>query len=148
METMNLHTVLARLESDALEEQAAALHEAAAILKEFGRRLVDRFVRSDDRFIIWDRFLRFGPGPFVIDPLKEVLSHTEDPELRAYSAAALLILGDRTGVPILLEIISSDEIFLYLAAAYLAKAQVDEAGDRMISRLRTLEFTKKSHILG
>jgi len=146
MDTLDLSRPLARLESDAPEEQAAAMDEATAILQEFGRRLVNRFVRSDDRFIIWERLFRFGP--FVIDPLKEVLSQTKDPELRAFSAAVLLKLGDRTAVPILLEIISSDEIFLCQAAARLAEAQIVEAGDRMIERLRSLEFTKKSHILG
>lgn len=146
MDNLNLKMALDRLESDALGEQAAALDEAAAILKEFGRRLVDRFVRSDDRFIIWERLARFGP--FVIDPLKEVLSQTEDPELRGLSAMVLLKLGNRTGVPILLNIISSDDVLLCQAAATLSEAQVAEAGDRIIDRLRTLKFSEKLDIYG
>jgi hypothetical protein len=150
MNNLDLSRPLARLESEALEEQAAALDEATTIMKEFGRKLVNRFIQtdSDNRFIIWDRFLRFSPGPFVIDPPKGVLLQAEDPELRAYAASALLILGNRTCVPILLEIISSDKVFLCLAANQLAEAHIAEAGDRMIERLRSLEFTKKNHILG
>jgi len=146
MDNLNLDRVLARLESDAPEEQAAALDEATAILKEFGRRLVDRYVRCNDRYIIAERLFRFGP--FVIEPLKEVLSHAEDIELRGLSATVLLYLGDRTGVPMLIEIIASDETFstLCLAAGLLAKAQIAEAGDSIIKRLRSLTFTNKLHI--
>lgn len=145
-DNLDLSTALARLESDSPEEQAAALDEATAMLKEFGRRVVDRFVRCDDRFIIWERLARFGP--FVVDPLKEVLAHTADPELRGLSATVLLKLGDKTGVPVLLDIVSSDETLLCQAAARLAEAQVVEAADRMIERLRSLEFTKRLDILG
>lgn len=145
MDTLNLDTVLARLESDYPSEQAAALDDATAILKDFGKRLVDRFVRSDDRFIIWERLARFGP--FVIEPLKEVLLHTADPELRGLSATVLLKLGDKSGVPALLEIISSNETVLCQAATCLAEAQITEAGDRIIERLRSLTFTEKLHII-
>lgn len=143
---LDLNTALAHLESDLPEEQAAALDEATAMLQEFGRRVVDRFVRCEDRFIIWERLARFGP--FVIEPLQEVLLQSEDPEVRGLSATILLKLGDKTGVPVLLDIISSDEALLCQAAARLAEAQVVEAGDRMIERLRALQFTKKLDIVG
>lgn len=146
MDDLNLNSVLSRLESDDPGEQAYALDEATAILKEFGRKVVDRFVRCEDRFIIWERLFRFGP--FVIEPLQEILLHTEDPELRGLSATVLLKLGDRTGIPILLEIISSDETLLCQAAARLAEAQVVEAADCMIERLRSLDYTKKLDIAG
>jgi len=146
MDDLNLTPILTRLESDDPAEQAYALDEATAILKEFGRRLVDRFVRCEDRFIIWERLLRFGP--FVIEPLKAVLSYTNDPELPGLSAMVLLSLGDRTGIPILLEIISSSETLLCQAAACLVGAQVVEVGDRMIERLRSLDYTKKLDIAG
>ena len=145
-DNFNLNTVLVRLESDSLREQAAAMDEAASILNEFGRRGVDRFVRCEDRFIIWERLSRFGV--FVIDPLKEVLALTEDHELQALSAMVLLKLGDRTGIPVLLKIIVSDETLLCPAAARLAEAQVVEAGEQMIERLRSLELTDKQHVYG
>ncbi|MEO9030879.1 MAG: HEAT repeat domain-containing protein [Ktedonobacteraceae bacterium] len=143
---LDLNTALIRLESNSLEEQAAALDEATVMLKEFGKRVVDRFVRSDDRYIIWERLIRFGW--YLIDPLKEVLSHTEDPEIRDLSAILLLKLGDKTGVPILLDIISTGEEWVCQAAFRLAEAQIVEAGDRMIERLKVLEFTNKLHLEG
>lgn len=146
MDDLNLNKVLVRLESDSPEEQAAALDEANEMLKEFGRRVVDQFIRCTDRFIIWERLARLGP--FVIGPLKEVLLHTEDPELRGLSATVLLKLEDKTGIPVLLDIIASDERLLCQAAARLAEAQVVESADLMIERLRSLDFTKKLHIVG
>ena len=142
---LNLTPALTRLESDDPGEQAAALDEATAILKEFGRKLVDRFVHCEDRFIIWERLFRFGP--FVIDPLKVVLAHTTDPELRGLSAAILLKLGDRTAIPVLLDAIASSETLLCQAASRLAEAQVVEAADVMIERLRSLDFTTRVHML-
>jgi hypothetical protein len=141
---LDLTPILTRLESDAPEEQAMALDEATAILKEFGRRLVDRFVRCEDRYIIWERLFRFGP--FVIEPLKEVLNQTADAELRGLSAAILLKLGDRTAIPVLLEVIASGDTLVCQAAARLAEAQVVEAAEVMIERLRSLEFTTKLQI--
>jgi hypothetical protein len=147
MNNLDLSGPLARLESEAPEEQAAALDEATAILKEFGRKLVEHYVRCDNRYIIAERLVRFAP--FVIEPLKDVLSHTEDTELRGLSATILLRLGDRTGVSILLDIISSDETFstLCLAATQLAKAGIVEVEDSILKRLRSLTFTNKHHIL-
>jgi hypothetical protein len=146
MDNLDLSKPLARLESGELEEQIRALDEATAILKEFGKRLVDRYVRCDDRYLIAERLIRFGP--FVIEPLKEVLSQAEDIELRTLSATVLLYLGDRAGVPMLIEIISSDETFsaLCLAASLLAKAQIFEVGDSIIKRLRSLTLTNRPHI--
>jgi HEAT repeat protein len=142
---LNLTPALTRLESDDLGEQAAALDEATVILNEFGRRLVDRFVHCEDRFIIWERLFRFGP--FVIEPLKEILAHTADQELRGLSATILLKLGDRTAIPVLLDAIASSETLICQAAAQLAEAQVVEAADVMIERLRSLDFTTRVHIL-
>jgi hypothetical protein len=140
-ENFDLEPTLARLESDSLSEQAAALDEATFILIEFGKRVVNQFVHTNDRFIIWERLFRFGM--FVIEPLKEVLLSTDDLELRGMSAMVLLKLGDKTGVPFLLEIIATGDMLLCQAAYRLAEAQITEAGDRMIERLRLLKFTEK-----
>lgn len=145
-EHLNLGIPLTRLESNSLQDQAEALDEAYAIFQEFGRRVVKRFIECDDRFIIWERLLRFGP--FVIDPLKEVLSHTKDHELRALSAMVLVVLGERSGVPILLDTIASDEELLCPAVVSLVRGQIMEAGEVMIQRLRTLEYSSKLRING
>jgi len=143
-ENFDLKTALRHVESDSFEEQAAGLDEATALLNAFGKRVVDRFVHCNDRFIIWERLYRFGP--FVTEPLKEVLSQTDDPELRGLSAMVLLKLGDKTGLPVLLEIISTGEELLCLAASRLIEAHIIEAADRMIERLRGLEMAKTYHI--
>ncbi|HZS78521.1 MAG TPA: HEAT repeat domain-containing protein [Ktedonobacteraceae bacterium] len=84
----------------------------------------------------------------MIEPLKEVLARTDDPELRAYSATVLLTFGDKSVIPLLLELLSTEERYLCPIAHCLARAQVVEAGDRMIERLRTLGYTEKVDMLG
>jgi hypothetical protein len=140
----DLEKVLGRLESDNPEEQAIALDEAVAILDRFCRAVVDRFVRCEDRFIIWERLFRLGP--FLIEPLKEVFLQTQDSELRGLSAMTLLKLGDRIGLPNLLEMILTEDDLLFPVVSLLAQMQVLEASDFMIKRLKSLSFDRILHI--
>jgi hypothetical protein len=57
-------------------------------------------------------------------------------------------MASRTGIPILLQIITSGETLLCQASFRLAEAHVVEAGDLMIERLRTLQFTQKLQVEG
>ena len=121
-----LTRALRRLSSDDIDERVGAVEDLAHI----SNRAVDQVVEAFEapgaaRFAIFERLGRFGS--LAVDPLEQLLTRTQDSELQVLASAALLALGSRVGVGVLLEAIRADHEYKCVAARMLSDAMVDEA---------------------
>jgi HEAT repeat protein len=106
---------------------AIGLDEAARITKALTAESIRAFIESETRFPIAARLFKFGPS--IIPMLKDLLNQPiDDDDARNHTAALLLELGSKTGVPHLLSILEDNRQSSPMAALVLGKAGIREAG--------------------
>jgi hypothetical protein len=107
-----------------------AVEELAHVTSQIVDRVLEEFAKPGPaRFLIFERRGRFGS--LIVAPLEQILVRSEDEELRVLSAAALLSLGSRAGVEVLLDAMRADDPLVCLTARVLARAKVIEAVPRI-----------------
>jgi hypothetical protein len=122
--------VLGELGSPDLAARVSAVGELAHIANKIVDRVLEEFARpGSGRYLIFERLGSFGS--LVVEPLEQVLLRSDDQELRVLTAAALLSLGSRAGVEVLLDTVQADEALVCVVARVLANADVTEAAPRI-----------------
>jgi predicted nucleic acid-binding protein len=81
------------------------------------------------RYLIFERLGRFGS--LAAEPLEQLLVRSEDRELRVFTAAALLSLGSRAGVDVLIDAVRAGDPLVCLAVRVLADSGISEAVPRI-----------------
>jgi HEAT repeat protein len=121
---------LRRLGSPDLKTHVGAVEDLAHVVNEVIDRVLEEFARPGPaRYPIFERLGRFGS--LAVDPLEQLLVRSEDRELRVLTAAALLSLGSRAGVEVLLDAVRADDPLVCLAVRVLADSGIGEAVPRI-----------------
>jgi hypothetical protein len=130
-----LRSISTDLRSDHIEQQIAALDKAAEIIDTLAQEAVNALTTTADPFLFAERLMRLGDA--IVGPLEQLIEAVGTPPATKVPAAlALLQLGSTVGVPLLLDVLLTDSEYVILAADFLANAQIAEAADRIIARLR------------
>lgn len=140
----DLAKLILDLRSGNLSVQASAFERASKSIQTLLSEVVNAFIASDGRFPLAERLVQFGPAirPLLEDLLKRPL----DDEAKTYTAAVLLQLGSRTGVPGLIEILEKGTGLVAPAAIALRKANVIEAKDAIERALRQWDIGADPYI--
>jgi hypothetical protein len=126
---MDESQIIDALKSRSLERQVTALDEVARVINSLLSESVRVLAESETPFPIAARLFKFGPPviPVLEDLLKEQLSENA----RDHTAALLLELGSRSGVPHLLSLLEQQAQASTMAALALGKARIQEATPRI-----------------
>jgi len=134
--------VLANLHSDDGSVLVGAIDQAADVVRALAREAV--FALQDGpahlRLGIAERLYSLGSA--VVPPLEELLTATEDAEIKTLVALVLLQFNSKKGVPWLLNVVVYGEGDACAAAQGLVKAGIPEAGERIIARLKAHELSQ------
>lgn len=132
---IDVGSVLADLRSSQVAKQIAALDKIAQITGVLVQEAVHVLTTTTDPYFVAERLVRLGSA--VVPPLEGLLTSSDvSPTVKTSAALALLHLGSKSGAPLLMDTLLTDSEYVSLAANYLAMAQVPEAADRIIARLR------------
>ena len=125
-----LDAALRRLASPDLEARVGAVEDLAHVVNGVIDRVLEEFARPGQaRYLIFERLGMFGS--LAAEPLGQLLVRSEDRELRVLTAAALLSLGSRAGVDVLLNAVQADDPLVCLAVRVLASSGITEAVPRI-----------------
>ena len=132
----DLREVLGELRSDDPEKCAAAIERAAVAVERLIHGVVTALESAGphDRYI-FEHVHRFGPT--MIEPVKELLRRSSDPDVRVLCSLLLLRLHSQEGVEVLLEELERGGTWSALAARELGDASVSAAVPPIVHRLRT-----------
>jgi hypothetical protein len=136
-----LADVLRELESPDSAARVAAVEDLAQIANQIVDRVLEEFAKPGPaRYLIFERLGRFGS--LVVEPLEQLLVRSEDQELQVLTAAALLSLGSRAGVGVLLDAVRVDNPYVCLAVRVLADRGIAEAATRMEEAVYQCDITE------
>jgi hypothetical protein len=117
--------IIEALRSGDLDRRVIALDEAARMTGALMAESIRAFVESEARFPIAARLFKFGPA--IIPMLEDLLNQPIVDDARNHTAALLLELGSKAGVPHLLSILENNRHSSPMAALVLGKAGIREA---------------------
>lgn len=138
-----LAEVLRGLASPDVAARVSAVEDLAHIANQIVDRVLDEFAKPGPaRYLIFERLGRFGS--LVVEPLEQLLVRSDDQELRVLTAAALLRLGSRSGVEVLLDSVRADDPQVCLAVRVLADSGTKEAAAKIEAALYQCDLTNTS----
>ena len=146
MKLIDLEELRSTLLSDDLEKQIPALDQACTLVQEIITITIQMLENGRQRFLVAERLHRLGPS--AIEPLQSLLVRSNESEVKILVSLVLLQLGSKVGVDELLQALVIDRDYVVLIARHLAKSQIYESVDRIISRLRIADSTEIDLIVG
>jgi hypothetical protein len=131
----------ATLTAPNVQKQTQAIDDAIRVNHLLALSSVCALRDSQDRFFVAERLPRFGS--VVVEPLEALLQEPAEGEAKILASLVLLGLGSQAGVPILLDALLAEpaERYASLVARTLAANGVGEAGEIIITRLRSSDLT-------
>jgi hypothetical protein len=121
---------LRALESPDVATSVRAVEDLGDITKEIVDRVLEAFAEPGPaRYLMFERLGRFGS--LVLHPLGQLLTRSDDHELCVLAAVALLSLGSRAGVEVLLDSVRADDPYVCLVVRVLAQSGIQEAAARI-----------------
>lgn len=126
-----------------LAEQCEALEEYRKNATSFGdidrisigRAAMNALAHSAGRYCLTEKHVLSyriaGLGEEIIPPAIDVLSRSNDPEVRLFASTLLLEKGDYTGVPVLLSEVREGSEGRYIAARALVNAGIKDVAPRI-----------------
>ncbi len=140
LEKHDLTQLAVFLNASDIKTQIQAIDEAIQVNFLLADSAVDALQTGQDRYFVAERLHNFGS--VIVGPLQALLEASADAEVKILAALVLLRLGSRTGIPILLEAVLTEQVDRYaaLVAERLAANGVTEASTAIIARLRQLNL--------
>lgn len=132
-ENFEIERLLNELRSDDPLTLYSAMDECVRPLRKFSARACKAIEDPDYGGFVAERLYLMMAA--VIGEVEKFHATTSDPEAKVHTAAVLLMLGSRAGVPALLEAVEKSTKSASFAARKLANAGVTAVYDRIISRL-------------
>jgi hypothetical protein len=122
--------VLRELASPDFTARVSAVEDLAHFANKTIDRVLEEFARPGPaRYLIFERLARFGS--LIVEPLEQLLARSDDDELRVLTAAALLALGSRAGLEVLLDTVRADDPLVCVVVRVLAEAKISQAAPRI-----------------
>ncbi len=128
--------------SEDIEVQVQAIHRAVDEVQEILEAALRGILKSEAPIVATEVLAKFGP--ILIEPLRKQMKQESSHEASLAMAYLLLYLGEKEGVPRLMEELRVRGKDRWLAITGLAKAGVREAGPEIVECLR--EFVQTSDL--
>lgn len=140
-----MNDISAGLSSSSVEAQIFSLDSIGILLAEWAELAVQALKASPNPFLIAERLHRIGPA--AVGPLRSVLREDITQEVKVLAAIVLRKLGDKAGVPILIEVLRTKGIYSCLVARLLATNGDQEAGPAILHGLKDLDAKRVDDIV-
>jgi hypothetical protein len=140
-----LAAALRELASTDFVERVSAVEQLAHVSNKIVDKVLEELARPGSaRYLIFERLGRFGS--LIVEPLEQLLVRSDDHELRVLTAVALLSLGSRAGLEVVLDAVRADDPLVCVAARVLADTGVDEAQPRIEEAVYQCEISNTAVI--
>jgi hypothetical protein len=140
----DIDRITAGLRSKEPQDQVEALELAEALLEQIVQAAVEALERGPNRFLVAERL--HWLGSLCRAPLEKLLYTGQSDEAKTLASLVLLQLGSRSGVEVLLRVISLGSEYSGLAASFLAEERVREASGVILERLNTVPLGRIDEI--